>query len=304
MTAQITKIIENGVATFADLATQTELIKVLPVKTGKAVLSMYKTMKVLIADDTIYVNSNDVDAITDSNWTQVKSGNQAVDTSQFATKDDIKDFVKTADLNVKLSRYLTTADFQTNLSAYYTKTEIDDKLNDYATNDSVDVKNAATLTSAKTYADSVGNKVKSDLIDGAPDTLNTLKEIVDAMQAGDASIETTLNNAISKKADKESVYSKSDADAKFESKEDANAAISNKADQWKFTSDITAIDGFSTVFSDTGLSGLVNSGIYQKVDYNGLIVYRFQPSDQHVIFEKLEVGQNSGTFTFDHVLNI
>lgn len=65
------------------------------------------------------------------------------------------------------------------------------------TNGVISVDHAPTLDAAKQYAD---GKI-SDLVGGAPETLDTLKEIADALGA-DANLSATLTAEIGKKADK------------------------------------------------------------------------------------------------------
>ena len=70
----------------------------------------------------------------------------------------------------------------------------------------------------KTYVDS---KI-TELVGGAPETLDTLKEIADAL-GEDANLSATLTAEIGKKANSADVYSKAEADEEFLKFEDIEA---------------------------------------------------------------------------------
>lgn len=63
----------------------------------------------------------------------------------------------------------------------------------------------------------------AEVVGGAPETFDTLKEIADYIETH-KSVETALNEAIGKKADKTSVYTKAEADSKFATIADMVAA--------------------------------------------------------------------------------
>ena len=98
------------------------------------------------------------------------------------------------------------------LSNYYNKTE-------------TNTLTSQTLNLAKSYTDT---KV-ADLIDSAPETLDTFKEIADAFAENDEVVDT-LNKAIGNKADKtelEKYYTKEETDNEFATRTD----LSTKANQ-------------------------------------------------------------------------
>lgn len=76
------------------------------------------------------------------------------------------------------------------LSNYYTKTETDNKIND-----------------------KVSNKL-AELVGTAPETLDTIQEIADALQGQDTAIDA-LENTIGQKANSADVYTKTEIDNKF-----------------------------------------------------------------------------------------
>jgi hypothetical protein len=98
---------------------------------------------------------------------------------------------------------------KTDLNEFYTKQEVDDKISnldvdvdfsDYYNKTETDTLTSQALNSAKSYTDT---KV-ADLIDSAPETLDTFKEIADAF-AEDQEVLDTLNAAIGNKADKSEI---------------------------------------------------------------------------------------------------
>lgn len=75
-----------------------------------------------------------------------------------------------------------------------------EELEKYATTEELNSKSDSTLASAKTYADSAANKVKSDLLNGAGTAYDTLKELGDLIEEGQDAIEA-LETIASGKAD-------------------------------------------------------------------------------------------------------
>lgn len=125
------------------------------------------------------------------------------------------------DLTGKVNNKVDTS----TLSSYYTSTQTDELLNNKATD---------TITEAKGYTDT---KI-SDLIGGAPETLNTLKEIADAF-AEDQEVLDALETAIGKKVDKVEGYglSKNDYTDKDKTKltNIAEGAEVNVQSDWNVT---------------------------------------------------------------------
>ena len=79
---------------------------------------------------------------------------------------------------------------------------------------SVESKGYQTADQVKALAKSAADAAKADLINGAPETYDTLKEIADYI-SDHKSVETALNEAIGKKANAEDVYTKTETDAKI-----------------------------------------------------------------------------------------
>lgn len=128
------------------------------------------------------------------NDTRIKEDIESLNTNK-ADKSEIPD----------VSEFITKG--VNNLDNYYTKIQIDDKTNQ-------------TVNTAKSYTDT---KV-AELIDSAPETLDTFKEIADAFKENDAVLDA-LNSAIGNKADKTALAT---TDAKVSALETDNAT--NKAD--------------------------------------------------------------------------
>lgn len=79
----------------------------------------------------------------------------------------------------------------------------------------------ATESQVAAKAAEEANRIKSELINGAPGTMDTLKEVSDYIESH-KSVETALNAAIGNKADKstvealsETVYTKTEGDARY-----------------------------------------------------------------------------------------
>lgn len=70
------------------------------------------------------------------------------------------------------------------------------------------------FTAVKSYVDKAVNKVKDDIIDGAPEAYDTLKEMSDYI-ASHESVKDGLLTQIGSKANANDVYSKTEADSTF-----------------------------------------------------------------------------------------
>ena len=105
-------------------------------------------------------------------------------------KTTLNDYYKSTDVDNLLSNKVDTTTLTTN---YYNKTQTDDLLDTKASTSSV----TNAITESKGYTDT---KI-SELIGGAPETLNTLKEIADAF-AEDQEVLDALETAIGNKVDK------------------------------------------------------------------------------------------------------
>lgn len=137
-----------------------------------------------------------------------------------------------ADIGIYQKLVADAGDVDVDLSNYYTKEEtysakeIDDKISNvevdlsgYYTKTETDNVATQTLNSAKGYTDT---KV-AELIDSAPETLDTFKEIADAF-AEDQEVLDTLNSAIGLKADKSEL-------ANYATKTELNTGLDGKVDK-------------------------------------------------------------------------
>lgn len=94
--------------------------------------------------------------------------------------------------------------------AYEKITDLETTLADYAKSSDVTTQISDATTTANTYTD---QKI-AGLVDSAPETLDTLKELADALQADTASI-TDILTKIGTKADSSAVYTKEEVDSKI-----------------------------------------------------------------------------------------
>lgn len=110
-----------------------------------------------------------------------------------------------------MSKFLTLAGISTVFSEV--KKYVTSALAPYAK--TADLSGYVTADTAAGYATKAEvNDKFSDLIGGAPETLDTLNEIANAL-GKDANLSATLTSEIGKKAAKSDVYTKTEADGKF-----------------------------------------------------------------------------------------
>ncbi|TGD24338.1 phage tail protein [Companilactobacillus suantsaicola] len=100
----------------------------------------------------------------------------------------------------KFANYTSTADLNTKLNSYATQAKLTDALKSYSTTANVDSKIATGVGQAKTYAE---QSIK-DIIGAAPDTLDTIGELADAVTKNKDGVQA-INEGITKKADKTDV---------------------------------------------------------------------------------------------------
>ena len=125
------------------------------------------------------------------------------DLSDYAKTTEVTSAIEAAITDLAINDYARTADVETELAkkvdktALYTEVDGEEQLNVYT----------------KAQVDSAISTAKSELINGAPATYDTLKEIADYIEAH-KSVETSLNAAIGNKANKSDVYTKTEVDSK------------------------------------------------------------------------------------------
>lgn len=137
------------------------------------------------------------DYVTESELTSKNYAAQSsVDTKYTKPSTGIPKTDLASDIQTSLGKADTA--LQSIPAEYVTETELTNK--NYDTVTSVNSKDTSTLNSAKAYTD---EKIAS-LINGAPETLDTLDELAEALN-DNADIVDTLNNAIGNKADKSSL---------------------------------------------------------------------------------------------------
>lgn len=159
-----------------------------------------------------------------------------------------------------------------------------------------------------TTPDYVDTKV-ADLVNSAPETLNTLKELSDAL-GNDSNFATTVANQIGSKADKDDVYTKQETDTLLEGK--ANSEHSH------VVSDITDFPTIPTKTSQlindsgflTGSNGLITSVSWSDIkdkpnfstvaisgSYNDLVGTPTIPNVYNKTLTIQKNGTNVATFT-------
>ena len=113
-----------------------------------------------------------------------------------------------------------------------TKDEIEAKLTGTISTHTHDYSNLINKPDLSVYATQtyVSDKV-ADLVGSAPETLDTLKELADAL-GNDPNFATTVANQIGAKADKSSVYTKSEVDKIIGSSTSINDNTVNESNTW------------------------------------------------------------------------
>ena len=149
-----------------------------------------------------------------ANWMKIDSGN-----GDYVTRDELNEYIK----KNELPDFLTDSDLDgyvkvEDLDGYLKPEDIADlasksDLDGYVrVEDAIDFLTASDLDdyATKSYVD----KKITDLVGGAPETLDTLKEIAEALE--DNATMAQVAEAISTKANKSDVYTKDEVDAKID----------------------------------------------------------------------------------------
>jgi hypothetical protein len=120
----------------------------------------------------------------------VTVGGETVDLTNYIQKSETSGLIKN-DGTIDTNSYLTSADISNKVDAntVYTKAEIDSKIGNLGNTSS------ETPHSVKSYVDEQINT----LVGGAPDTLDTLKEIADVLNNNETGI-GAINEALASKA--------------------------------------------------------------------------------------------------------
>ena len=104
---------------------------------------------------------------------------------------------------------------------YYTKDEVDTELDTKA-----DKSTTYTKTQVDTALTTAITTAINNLVDGAPEALDTLKELAAAL-SDDSNFASTITAALGTKADKSTTYTKTQVDNALAEKADKSSAISN-----------------------------------------------------------------------------
>ena len=229
---------------------------------GKADISDIPTKVSDLPNDAGYITSNDLpDFLTSSD---IEDYVKVEDLEGYLKPEDIEDLAKKSDLD----GYVKVEDAVDYLSS--------SDLDDYAT---------------KSYVD---GKI-SDLIGGAPQTLDTLKEIADALH--DNATMQDIADAISTKANADDVYTKAEVDAKIE--EEVGQKIDELPDEGSFpeiggSNEPEFTPGFATV---EGVIDYVAEAIEQATpDLSGYAL----KSELPVVPENVSVFTNDAGYLTEH----
>lgn len=179
------------------------------------------------------INGKAISTIFESNGTTVKKATAATSasTADKATSADdatnVTDTINGKAISTIFESDGTTAKKATSATSATsagsaTKATQDASGNVITTTYATKGENAQTLTDAKSYTD---DKIAA-LAGSAPDLLNTLDELAQAL-GDDPNFATTVTNALANKAEKSTVYTKTEIDSKVTA---LNTAINDKAD--------------------------------------------------------------------------
>ena len=108
----------------------------------------------------------------------------------FATTSSLSSYVTSSSLNTTLGSYVTSSSLNTTLGSYVTSSSLTTTLGDYVTSSNL------TTTLGGYATTSALNSAVNGILNAAPSTLDTLKELADAL-GSDANFSTTVTNALS-----------------------------------------------------------------------------------------------------------
>lgn len=286
-TKQLTTLY-NGYFTFADLANQPNITKFLPVEaqTGAAFMLVNDSFVLLGFSNHIYISPRS--NISSNTWNKLISNRDIDFTPYLKSADAQTTYEAKSDFNQTLATLVTQDSFNNQIVSYVKQADLDSQLTNYDKSAEVDAKEATTLTNAKLYADS---QIKA-LVDGAPQALDTLKEIADKLSGDDTSIDTLLKN-IASKADAGNVYTKNEIDTKINSLVNSTsmqAVLKPLQDQsYKWSDSINTIDSIFANIPNIG----VNNGLYRIYTLSSssgnpsMVVRDWKPYNQTCVFEDI-----------------
>lgn len=290
-TQQLTTLY-NGYFTFTDLANQPNITKFLPVEaqTGAAFMLVNDSFVLLGFSNHLYISPRS--NISSDTWNKLISNRDIDFTPYLKSADAQTTYEAKSDFNQTLATLVTQDSLNNQLVSYVKQADLDIQLTGYDKSAEVDAKEATTLTDAKSYADSQINSQIKALVDGAPQALDTLKEIADKLSGDDTSIDTLLKE-IASKADAANVYTKNEIDTKINSlvnSDSMKAVLQPLQDQsYKWTDDVTKID---SVFATVPSIGLVNGNyrlftLASPAGNPSMIVREWQPFGLGCLFKSV-----------------
>lgn len=183
-----------------------------------------------------------------ANWMKIDSGN-----GDYVTRDELNDYIK----KNELPDFLTDSDLDgyvkvEDLDGYLKPEDIADlasksDLDGYVrVEDAIDFLTASDLDdyATKSYVD----KKITDLVGGAPETLDTLKEIAEALE--DNATMAQVAEAISTKANAADVYTKGEVDEKFDALPDEGTFPEIDGSEAEFKDGLATVGGVIDYVSD------------------------------------------------------
>ena len=132
-----------------------------------------------------------------------------------------------------LADYAKTAEVDKKLEGYYTKEEVDSAIED------VDVSDQLKDYATKAEVTSEVNSAIDSLVNGASTTMDTLKELEDAI-SGNKNLIDTLNSAITSKADKSEI-----ADMATKSWVNQQNYLTEVPEDYAKKTDIPSLEGYA-----------------------------------------------------------
>ena len=202
----------------------------------------------------------------------------------------------TSDLNKPISTAIQAAlNLKSDKLTTYTKTESDAQFSlKTETQTALDLK----ANQATTYTKSEVDTKFTDIIDSAPDALNTLSELANAL-ANDSNYATTIANQLATKAPQATTYTKTETDTLLNAKEDVLTAgepangfpiLSGKGIRGLVA---TAPLNLTNDGSTSLTVGLDTSNLASKAEVDGLVNLINTKANLTQIFEKITNGNDT-----------
>jgi len=227
----------------------------------------------------------------------LKSDQTSVDASLATKADQATTYTKT-EVDALDASLTSSIDTKADQATTYSKTEVD------ALDASLTGNIATKADQATTYTKTEVDTALADLVDTAPETLDTLNELAAAL-GDDPDFATSVATSIGTKADQATTYSKTEVDASLATKSDVGHSHveSDITDLDKYTqaevdaslalkSDQTAVDAALALKSD---QSVVDAALALKSDQSVVDAALATKADQATTYSKTEVDSSLAT---------